>query len=332
MRRSQDTWVLIALFCLLLVGSYFAASPGKTTESKSPTTYNADPKGMKAFYTLLQRLGYRVDRLRRPYTELPREARLLIVIEPGERDLGSGVRFGRDIEPREEDALDNWVKAGGNVIFLSDGFKGVPGRFLYSRDPSACVQSSSAYVSNKGLRDPANAVRIMGVIASRVSKTDLILFDEYHHGFEENGPATASMSRQVKVAVLILIVAALLLCHSRGRRFGAVRNLPGGDARPGFEYVESVGRLYSRARASDLAADILRDSFRRGLCLKLGLPSDASSDALDRRMAEDIGQDNRTRIHGVLDDPNEGYKPSDSELLDMTREIRALEKEISVDS
>ena len=49
-RRSHDTWVLIALFCLLLVGSYFAASPGKTTESKSPTTYNANPKGMKALH------------------------------------------------------------------------------------------------------------------------------------------------------------------------------------------------------------------------------------------------------------------------------------------
>ena len=49
------------------------------------------------------------------------------------------------------------------------------------------------------------------------------------------------------MAMLILIVAALLLCHSRGRRFGAVRNLPGGDARPGSKYVESVGRLYKRA-------------------------------------------------------------------------------------
>ena len=157
------------------------------------------------------------------------------------------------------------------MIFLSDGFKGVPQRF---RDPRH-FQGSSGLVSNKGMRDPANAVRIMGIIASRVSKNDLILFDEYHHGFEENSPAAASVSRQVKASILILIVAGLLLCYSRGRRFGAVRNLPGGDARPGFEYVESVGRLYSRAYASDLAADILRDSFRRGLCLKLGLPSDA---------------------------------------------------------
>ena len=67
------------------------------------------------------------------------------------------------------------------MIFLSDHFKGVPQRF---RDPSH-FQGSSALVSNRGMRDPANAVRIMSVIASRASKTDLILFDEYHHGFEE---------------------------------------------------------------------------------------------------------------------------------------------------
>ena len=66
MKRSQDIWLLIGLFVLLLVGAYFAASPSKTTESKAPTSYNADPKGVKAFYTLLQRLGYRVNRLLGP--------------------------------------------------------------------------------------------------------------------------------------------------------------------------------------------------------------------------------------------------------------------------
>lgn len=331
MKRSSDLWILIGLFVLLLVGTYFAASPSKTTESKAPTTYNADPKGTKAFYTLLQRLGYRVDRLRGPYTELPRNARLLIVIEPGEREIKSLGKYGRDISDDEEEALVKWVKAGGGVVILSDGFKGVPARYIDSRDPSVHARNSSAFVTNRGLRDPKNAVRITGLIVSRVSKQDLILFDEYHHGIEGGGPGMASMSRQVKVAVLVLIVAGLILIYSRGRRFGAVRNLPGRDARPGFEYVESVGRLYSRARASDLAADILRDSFRRGLCLKLGLTSDAPRDVLNRRMAEDMPEGVRGRIQSVLGDRNEGYKPSDSELLDMTREIRALEKEISVD-
>lgn len=329
MKRSQDTWVLTGLFALLLVGSYFAISPGKTSESKAPTTYNADPRGVKAFHTLLIRLGYRVDRLRKPYTQLPAGARLLIVVEPGERTLGC------EIGEHEQLALAEWLSSGGTVMFFSDRLKGIPWRLQHagaSGKGRIYVFDSSAIIDNKGMRDPANAVRIVGVIASRISKQDPILFDEYHHGFDESKPLAASVSRQVIVSISILLVAGLLLCYSRGRRFGAVRSLPEGDARPGFEFVESVGRLYRRARASDLAADILCDSFRRGLCLKLGLTADAPRDALDRRLAEDVDTDIRRRVQDLLDDREEGYRPSDSELLDMTREIHKLEKELGIGS
>ena len=332
MKRSQDIWVLIGLFLLLLIGTYFVVSPRKTTESKAPTTYNADLKGVKAFHTLLGRLGYRVDRLCKPYTRLPAGTRLLIVVEPGER---KGATMGREIGKHEQLALADWVRTGGDVMFFSDRLEGIPWRFqdagAYGKG-RVYVFDSSAIINNKGMRNPANAVRIMDVIASRISKQDLILFDEYHHGFDESKPLAASVSRQVIISISILLVAGLLLAYSRGRRFGAVRSLPEGDARPGFEFVESVGRLYSRAHASDLAADILRDSFRRGLCLKLGLTADAPIDALDRRLTDDINTDTRHRIQDLLVNRQEGYRPSDSELLDMTREIHRLEKEMGIGS
>ena len=332
MKRSQDTWVLIGLFALLLAGAYFVISPGKTSESKTPTTYNADPRGVKAFYTLLGRLGYRVDRLRGPYTRLSAGARLLIVVEPGER---KDTTMGREIGEHEQLALADWINSGGTVMFFSDRLKGIPWRLQHagaSGKGRVYVFDSSAIINNKGMRDPANAVRIMAVIASRISKQAPILFDEYHHGFDESKPLMASVSRQVIVSISILLAAGLLLCYSRGRRFGAVRRLPEGDTRPGFEFVESVGRLYRRARASDLAADILRDSFRHGLCLKLGLTADAPPDALDRRLAEDIDTDTRRRVQNLLDNREEGYRPSDSELIDMTREIHKLEKELGIGS
>ena len=144
----------------------------------------------------------------------------------------------------------------------------------------------------------------------------------------------ASLSRQVKISIIVFLVAAAVLCYSKGRRFGAVRNLPKSETlRPGYQFVESVARLYRRAHATDLAAGILCDSFKQDICLRLGLPTDAEREQVVRRLQTDSKSDMGGRVDSILahcERSQAGQKPSESELVDMAIEIRNLEQELGL--
>lgn len=333
MRRPSDTWILIGLFLALILGGYLLTSNANNMESKAPTSYNADPSGTKAFYVLLKRLGYSTGRLRSPYSEIPKSARVLIAIQPGERSADSGQKIGREIDPSEIGPLLDWIKRGGTVIFFSNKLKNIPRGFQKSRKigrGSIQAYADGSVITNKGLRKTKGVKSVIDFISSRASGGDLILFDEYHHGLDGAQKSEIIISRQAKTAVWILIGCAVLLIYSTGRRFGAVRPLPNSEAiRPGFEFVQSVARLYRRAGASDVAAEILIESFKRGLCAKLKLPGDASGDEILAWLPEAyIG-----RVGKILKDGSHfdaGNKPADSELFNLTVEIRSLERELGI--
>ena len=330
MRPSRDTWILIVVFVLLLVGGYFAASPGGREESDISSTYSADPKGVKAFYTLLgERLGYKVERLTQPCTQIPREAAVLIVVQPLE-PLPI-------IEP-EASSLERWVKKGGTAIFISDDLSGIPRRFRTSKKlgkGSIHTFDSRKVITNEGLRDSASPFAVLNVIVDHTTPGEVILFDEYHHGLMESGSVFALMGRHVKIAIAILLVAGLVLCHTRGRRFGAVRRLPSSETtRPGYEFVESLARLYQRAHAPDLAAEILCKSFKRSLCLKLGLPADAAADAIARHPGSGTNEHIKNRVTDLLarcEKPGAGQRLSNSELVTIAAEIQSLEQELGLE-
>ena len=83
MRRRTDAGLVIVLFLVAFVGMYHLAGHERTEENKVSTTYNADCYGVKAFYTLLgERLGFRVGRLTESYARIPRQARVLVVVQP----------------------------------------------------------------------------------------------------------------------------------------------------------------------------------------------------------------------------------------------------------
>jgi len=334
MKKSADIWILISVFALLFVGGYFLATPKDRKEFKMPTTYNADPQGVKAFYTLLgEKLDYKVSRLKSPYTKISRAAKVLIVVQP----LDELRKYG--IKDNERKALIRWVKKGGVVIFLSDELEGVPAVFGSDQEMDrgyVYAFNSKRIITNKGMRNYRNAVKLLGIIDKHASKHDLILFDEYHHGDIERRSIWSYVSRQVWIAFGTLIIAGSVLCYSRGRRFGAVRNLPVADnIRPGYEFVESVARLYQRAHATDLAADILCKSFKNKLCTRLGMPSDAARERIAIRLESDIGGDMPAKIDKLFADCESfgaGQKPTEQELLDMARKIHQLEKELGLGS
>src|ERR1039458_6833006 len=131
---KRDAWLLILLFAALFVGALFLASPGVNNESTASTSFNADAKGVKAFYSLLTRLGYNADRLYKPYTHLPRALRVLVVVQPAPQSHWTeGSMSTESITDEEESALYEWIKGGGVALFISDGFKEIPPTFTASK-------------------------------------------------------------------------------------------------------------------------------------------------------------------------------------------------------
>ncbi len=331
MRVSRDAIILLVLFVALIVGGLFLASPKRGRISDVSTTYNVDPAGVKAFYTLLsERLDYRVDRLRKPYTELPKNASVLFVVQPLVRP---------EIDEEEQEALDAWVRKGGTVVFLADNFTGIPSQFSTSRSlgkGKVFAFDSRRTITNQGMRNHKNALKLLEIIDSHSGPDGLILFDEYHHGITDRTFASlfAFMSREVKVAVALLAICGLVLCHTRGRRFGAVRPLPQSyTVRPGFEFVQSVARLYRRAHATDLAAELLCDSLRRRISSRFGLsphaPADQVKSALKSRLSGP-SVDALDRVLARRESVQAGQKPTESELVSIAEDIHQLEEELGL--
>ncbi len=333
MRRRKDIWFLLFLFVLLFVGGIWSVVPQSNREDRISSTYNPDPNGVKAFYTLLgERLGYSVGRLEQPLTDIPKSARVLIIVQPQDEDPDTPEFFQSGyIDDEQSRALRDWVKRGGTVMFYSDNLKGVPAAFgsdqKIGRGWVHAVNSRKS-ITNRGMRDASNAVEIVRKIERHASKNDLILFDEYHHGYSSGDSFWSQISRQVWIAMGIVLLSAALLCFTYGRRFGAIRELPKETTlRPGFEFVRSAGRLYERSGASDLAAEMLCRSFKRRLCAKLGLPSDAASETIVPRLTPEIG----ARVSVVLSTCRgyaAGQKPSKHELLEVASQIHELEQEL----
>ena len=255
----------------------------------------------------------------------------------GESGKDEGPEFS-SIGEEERRELRSWVRSGGVVIFASRKLRNVPFGFRETRG----IGSGKVYafdtrdtITNKGMRDYRNAARLLEVITRHAGKRDLILFDEYHHCIQESPSMWDRMGRQVKIALGILLAAILLGAYSQGRRFGAVRELPAQETiRPGVEFVESVGRLYQRAHATDVAAEIICESFRHDLCARLGLPADVSSEQIARGLRSCGGQGCAERVEGLVarcERCRAGHKPSERELVEIAREVRELERELNLE-
>lgn len=341
MRNSKDIWILVFVLIAFFVGLNYLAKPRRPVEDKTSSSYNADPMGTKAFYTLLgDRLGYNVRRHTQPFDNLPPDARVLVVVEP------SSTGSTEDIQ-EELPALADWIRNGGTLVYASEralkghglhvGLPGAKGSPAISRLGKGRIYAfgSGDPVTNRGLRDSRSAVAIVDIISGHASKRDVILFDEYHHGHRGSRPLLELVSRPVKMSLVVFLVAGLLAAYSKGRRFGAVRSAPETDQRrPAGEYVAAVGRLYSRAGATDLAADIICDSLLRKLRIKLGMSEDSSRDTITSRVEALAGHDAAQTVGRILALHSRvlaGERPGKQELLSTTQEIQQLEKELGLE-
>lgn len=327
MSTTRDRLVVATVAILLAAGAWFVASPQAREPSDVSSTYSADPKGAKAFYTLLgERLGYTAGRLRRSYSEIPRRTRVLVVIQPQDR---------WPITPEEAASLESWVRSGGTVIFASDKFRNVPERFRRSGKMGAgtvYALDSRRMFTNEGVRDYRRAMEALELIARHARPPDTVLFDEYHHGFREGHRSIAAfVGRHVRFSLALLAAAGLVVVYSCSRRFGSVRPLPEASGRrSSMEFVGALAMLYKRAGAADVAAEILCSSFERELRAKLGLQPDASKEIVLKSAEAVLSGQAYSALSRVLGRFSAGVHVGKNELADIAADIYLVEQELGI--
>jgi hypothetical protein len=128
--------------------------------------------------------------------------------------------------------------------------------------------SSAAPLSNRGLREDAD-LRLL--LASVGSPRRSVLFDEYIHGAREGLWATA---KGTPVAALgwQLAAIAMLLVLSFGRRSGPLRVMERARRNSPLEFAESMGALYQKAGAADVAVGAAERRLMEFLHAEGGIP------------------------------------------------------------
>ena len=107
--RSMKMGFLVALLMLVFIVIVAIDAYQKTRRQPGPpSTYNAASAGYKALYLWLRAIGVPAKRWESPFTELPREAEVLLMMSPR---LGPG--------PEELKALETWVQGGGTLVLVS---------------------------------------------------------------------------------------------------------------------------------------------------------------------------------------------------------------------
>jgi hypothetical protein len=178
-----------------------------------------------------------------------------------EEDSAQGLRAPViHLGDKEGAALADFKYGAGRVVFLSDPF----------------------VVANNGIARGGNLTLAMNILRSMGAPDRRILFDEFHHGYNNEGNPLVNYFRGTPALWLLLQGAglSLLIVYTHGRRFARPLPLPQVDRHSPLEFVGSMANLQQAARARELALENIYPRFKASLCRRLGLSSRASRDEI----------------------------------------------------
>jgi hypothetical protein len=142
-----------------------------------------------------------------------------------------------------------WGDAGGEVVVVAD----------------------DGLYANESLGKLDNAVLAVRVLLGRGSDDGRVVFDEFHHGFrDDGGPSHVGAALAAMLAdtwpgraVLVLLLAGGLAVAGLAVRLGAPERERPPPRRALSEHAEALGRLFESARARTVALRILAAGARR---------------------------------------------------------------------
>lgn len=180
--------------------------------------------------------------------------------------------------------------------------------------------ASATPLSNAGITSAGNLPLLLNSLGD--NKNVRILWDEYFHGYRRSlGAYLAEPPLKYGLLQCFLLLGALLLTYSR-------RSLPIHSAEEKsrlspLEFVETLGGLYRRARASRAALEVPYMRFRAIATRRLGLKPDVAPEDLARSLCSRLGikdegfADLLRKIEAALAQD----EPAETTVLNLTQEL-----------
>ncbi|MBS1793161.1 MAG: DUF4350 domain-containing protein [Acidobacteria bacterium] len=188
-------------------------------------------------------------------------------------------------------------------------------------------------VANGGINQVDNASLAVNVVASR---SGVIAFDEYHHGYGANANRFFQFFAGTPVVPIFIQAVVLLglLFYSQSRRFARAVPDPEPNRLSKLEYISAMAELQQRTRAYDLAIENIYTDFRRRVARLVGV------DALKVRphnlallIAERLPDENAAELERLIErceDVMHGDASGKREVLQLTTRLRELEAKLGL--
>lgn len=330
--RVEYVIVGVGIALLFAAAIFFGRRPeglGKDPEdAKKGSSHYSTPSGGKAYFRLLQKLGFPVRRHERKIALLPKDTRMLVMLSP---------RQG--LSPEEADALVAWIERGGTLLWSDDdaaflsrfglaSVSGAGGVGAVGRVDGAEYRLSSAkprrfrgkgtvlagdvdgailaevprgagrflaladptLAENRGIGKAENAAFLVH-LASRGSKGGAVSFEEYHHGFRGGEDAMATiLDTPLSKSILFLGLAAVCGVFAGGRRLGPPIDLHEERRRRPAEFVEAFANLCRKMNARPQALAMVLGEFRLYLQRRCGTAEAAAADRFAARLGVKAGR------------------------------------------
>jgi hypothetical protein len=168
-------------------------------------------------------------------------------------------------------------------------------------------------LSNAGIAKSGNLSLFLNSIAQSGNENTKILWDEYFHT-PHHSLGDYLADTPVKYGLLQCLLFGLALVLTYSRRNLPIHPLPQKSRLSPLEFVQTLGGLYRRARATRAALEVPYNRFRMIATRHLGLPPDTASEYLVRSLRSRLGYSDESlddlmrRIEIALANPNAGEK------------------------
>ncbi len=195
--------------------------------------------------------------------------------------------------------------------------------------------ADARFASNRNLPRSENAVFLAHLLAQAVPPGGTVLFDEYHHGdiaLASGATIWTALGRPAQLAFTQALLALLLVAGVVAVRFGQPIPLGRGQSRTSVEYVASLAGLYRRAKASPAALETIYRQFLRDLSARLALAPTVNLEQLSEVAARHGGVDKEAlrQLLATCEQRLDSGTVSEPELLDLTRQMEAVRKDLGL--
>lgn len=206
----------------------------------------------------------------------------------------------------------------GGRSLVSDGSGSIISMATYG-DGQVIAAAIPSLCSNRRLANKENWNNFQFFINCLSTTGGDIYFDEFSHGFTSGhnvfiflgkGPVGLIFAQ----LIILLIIGVLAACQ----RFGATRIVPVRRKTSNLEFISGMANAYQRARATDLAWQIISHSFLTKIARSLGLSPQESPETISRGLSASTGAS--TGDLAMLLEKSQrlnGGKPSNEQLLEL---------------